>query len=89
MIDKESFDILHTVKLRSQWEAQQRRANHEKKLHNILPRPLTHETNLKEKWVVNISDRPLSTIENSALSLNFNFAITPKSFTSASNCVIH
>ena len=48
-----------------------------KKFHNILPRPQTRET--KEKWVVNISDRPLSTIEHSALSVNFNFAITVKS----------
>ncbi|KAL9976629.1 hypothetical protein ACROYT_G013951 [Oculina patagonica] len=44
-----------------------------------MPRPHARETNLKEKWVVNISDRPLSTSEKSALSLNFNFAITPKS----------
>ena len=34
-----------------------------------------HETNLKDKWVVNISDRPLATSEHSALS----FAITPQS----------
>ena len=33
----------------------------------------------KDKWVVNISDRPLSLNEHSALSLNFNFAITPQS----------
>lgn len=86
MINKESFDILlHTIKQRSQWEAQRRRESHKKKLHNILPRPHGREINLKEKWVVNISDRPLSTSELSALILNFNFAITPKVFPSASN----
>ncbi|KAL9961859.1 hypothetical protein ACROYT_G030890 [Oculina patagonica] len=80
IINKESFDtLLHTIKQRSQWEAQRRRESHKKKLCNILPRPHARETNLKEKWVVNISDRPQSTSEKSALSLNFNFAITPKS----------
>ena len=68
MINKESLDtLLHTIKQRSQWEAQQRRENYKKKLHNTLPRPQTRETNLKEKWVVNISDRPLSASEHSAL----------------------
>ena len=80
IIYKESFDtLLLTIKERSQWEAQRRRKRHKKKLQNILPRPPTHETNLKDKWVVYISGRPLSASEHSALSLNFNFAITPQS----------
>ena len=80
LVDKESLDtLLCTIKQRSQWEAQRRRKCHKKKLQNILPRPPTHETNLKDKWVVNISDRPLATSAHSALSLNFNFAITPQS----------
>ena len=80
MIYKESFDtLLLTIKQRSQWEAQRRRKRHKKKLQNILPRPPTHKTNLKDKWIVNISGRPLSASEHSALSLNFNFAITPQS----------
>ena len=80
MINKESVDaLLLTIKQRSRWETQRRRESHKKKLHNILPRSQTCETSIKEKWVVNISDRPLSTSERSALSLNFNFAITPKS----------
>ena len=80
MISKESLDtLLHTIKQRSQLEAQRRRESHKKKLHNILPRSHTREANLKEKWVMNISDRPLSASEHSALSLDFNFAITPKS----------
>ena len=80
MVNSESFDtLLRTIKLKSQWEAQRRRKCHNKKLQNILPRAPTHGTNIRDKWVVNISDRPLSASENSALSLNFNFAITPRS----------
>lgn len=58
MVNKESFDtLLHTIKQKSQWEAQRRRKCHNKKLQNILPRPPTHGTNLKDKWVVKISIR--------------------------------
>ena len=80
MVNNESFDtLLRTIKLKSQWEAQRRRKCRTKRLQSILPRPPTHGTNLKDKWVVNISDRPLSASEHSALSLNFNFAITSQS----------
>lgn len=64
-INRESLDtLLRTIKQRSQWEAQRRRENHKRELHNILPRSQTRETNLKEKWVVNICDRPLSANEH-------------------------
>ena len=66
MVNNESFDtLLRTIKLKSQWEAQLRRKYHNKKLQNILPRPPTHGTNLKDKWVVNISDlNPQASIQN-------------------------
>ena len=70
-----------TVDNKNKWITNKRRDTQEKKLKKITKNKTsetTRSTDVKKRWVLNLSDKQLSDLEKSALELGFNFAISPK-----------
>ena len=64
------------------------RGKHDRKFRHLLSErsPVNSGSSLKDKWVMNLSSKELSALEQSGLEKGLKFAIAPSQNTDCRNC---